>query len=394
MAGETSIVGCRSAAYNAAMPGPSLRVGVLFGGPSPEHDVSILTGLQAARALAADDAVAAVHALYWTKTADWLEVSPLLEASAFVGGAPEVGRQVELRTGADGGFVARASWPRSGLRRIEIDAALLCCHGGPGEDGSLQGMLDCAHVAYSGPCAAAAALGMDKLATTGVLAAAGVPTLPRVALGPGLAAPAFAGPYIVKPRYGGSSIGIDVVKDWPTVQARLSANVHLRQGAVVEPYRDDLYDLQVAVRTWPTTVLSAVERPLARNETAEILDYADKYVGGEGMLSAPRELPARIDTAVERELRELALVVARLLGARGVNRIDFLSDGRELYVNEINTIPGSLSRYLFIDPPLEFGELLTGLVTEAVERPAMTFSVAGADGSVLRGAGNIAAKLG
>jgi D-alanine-D-alanine ligase len=163
---------------------------------------------------------------------------------------------------------------------------------------------------------------------------------------------------------------------------------------VVEPYRDDLYDLQVAVRTWPTTELSAVERPLARNRTAEILDYADKYVGGAGMLSAPRELPARIDAGLERELRELALIAARLLGARGVNRIDFLSDGRELYVNEINTIPGSLSRHLFIDPPLGFGELLTGLVTEAVERPAMTFSVAGADGSVLRGAGNIAAKLG
>ena len=221
-----------------------------------------------------------------------------------------------------------------------------------------------------------------------------MPTLPRVALDPAAPEPDFPGPYIVKPRYGGSSIGIDVVKDWSTAQARLATNVHLRRGAVLEPYRDDLYDLQVAVRTWPTTVLSAVERPLGRKQTAEILDYADKYVGGEGMLSAPRELPARIDPGFEHELRQVALLAARLLGARGVNRIDFLSDGRELYLNEINTIPGSLARYLFIDPPLPFGELLVGLAAEAVGRPTAAFSSVGADGSVLREAGAIAAKLG
>ena len=77
-----------------------------------------------------------------------------------------------------------------------------------------------------------------------------------------------------------------------------------------------------------------------------------------------------------------------------MNRIDFLSDGRALYLNEINTIPGSLARYLFIDPPLPFGELLVGLAAEAVERPAAAFSSVGADGSVLREAGAIAAKLG
>ena len=127
-----------------------------------------------------------------------------------------------------------------------------CCLRRAGEDGSLQGMLDCARVAYSRQCAAAAALGWTSSRRGEFSRAAGVPTLPRVTLGPGLAAPAFAGPYIVKPRYGGSSIGIDVVKDWPTVQAALSANVHLRQGAVAEAYRDDLYDLQVFRRCWPT----------------------------------------------------------------------------------------------------------------------------------------------
>jgi D-alanine-D-alanine ligase len=369
------------------------RLAVLFGGPSPEHDVSILTGLQVARALTGAETVTAVHALYWTKEGRWLEVAGSLEARAFIGGAPDRGRKVELVTGPDGGFRAHAGWRGRRAEALDIDAVIVCCHGGPGEDGSLQGMLDCAHVAYSGPSAASAALGMDKLATTGVLAAAGLATLPRLALHPGMAEPDFSGPYIVKPRYGGSSIGIDVVKDWATALARLGTNVHLRQGAVVEPYREDLYDLQVAVRTWPETVLSAIERPLGRGSSAEILDYADKYVGGEGMLNAPRELPARIDPGLEGELRESALAAARVLGARGVNRIDFLSDGHVLYVNEINTVPGSLARYLFTDPPLPFGELLLGLAAEAMERPAMVFSSAGADGSVLREAGKIAAKL-
>ncbi len=376
------------------MAGSPLRVAVLFGGPSPEHDVSILTGLQAARALETESGIGTVHALYWTKAGSWLEVASASEARAFVDGPPEDARRVELRTGPDGGFVTRSGRHGSKVQVLGFDAAIICCHGGPGEDGTLQGMLDCAHVAYSGPSAASAALGMDKLATTGVLSAAGVPTLPRMALDAATAEPSIPGPYIVKPRYGGSSIGIDVVRDWPTALARLGTNVHLRPGAVIEPYREDLYDLQVAVRTWPETSLSAIERPLGRDTSTEILEYADKYVGGEGMLSAPRELPARIGAGLEEELRGAALLAAKVLGARGVNRIDFLSDGRVLYLNEINTIPGSLARHLFVDPPVPFGELLIGLALEAVERPAMVFSTAGADGSVLRGAGTIAAKLG
>ena len=78
---------------------------------------------------------------------------------------------------------------------------------------------------------------------------------------------------------------------------------------------------------------------------------------------------------------------------RGVGRIDFLSDGESVYLNEVNTIPGSLSRHLFVDPPLAFEELLADLLAEARERPAAHFSSAGADGIVLRDAGSISRKL-
>ena len=155
----------------------SPNVAVLFGGPSPEHDVSVLTGLQAARALLDAEKIGEIHALYWTKGGTWFEVPASLEASAFADGLPEHRRALDLVAGTPGGFVIRPGriWTRQ--RPIAIDVAVLCCHGGPGEDGSLQGALHCAGVSYTGPSAASAALGMDKLATSGVLGTAGIPAL-------------------------------------------------------------------------------------------------------------------------------------------------------------------------------------------------------------------------
>jgi D-alanine-D-alanine ligase len=222
---------------------------------------------------------------------------------------------------------------------------------------------------------------------------AGLPTLPRHLLVADAAPPAFAGPYIVKPRFGGSSIGIDVVDDFETALARLAANPHLGSGAVLEPYRPDMEDLQIGVRTWPTLQLSAVERPIRSSASTDILDYRDKYVAGEGMAGAQRELPAQIPSELEKALRAASEQIAALAGIRGVSRIDFLSDGSEFVVNEVNTIPGSLARYLWVAPELAFTTLLGDLLDEARQRPTHAYTTAGADGTVLRSAGSIAGKL-
>ena len=352
------------------MPQPA----VIFGGPSPEHDVSILTGLQAARALGSS-----TIAVYWAKTGDFFEVDPSLEGKDFVDGVPRKSPELSLIAGQ--GFVKK--------KRLDIRAVVNCCHGGPGEDGSLQAALDLAGVRYTGPNVAAAALGMDKLAFGNVVAAAGLPTLPRAALATD-AAPGFDGPYIVKPRFGGSSIGISIVEDAMTAQALLGSDAHLRAGAVVEPYLPDSYDLNVGVRSWPVLQLSLIEKPV-RGEGSGILGYKDKYVGGEGMVSAPRQLPALIDDDTDKTIRDAAERIAVLAGVRGIARIDFLMDGDRLYVNEINTIPGSLAKYLWEEP---FEQLLTHMIEEAERRPTTHWTTAGADGTALRSAGSIAGKLG
>ena len=368
---------------------------VLFGGPSPEHDVSIILGLLATRALA--DAGTQVEAIYWTKAGDFVGVDATLEAEAFLEGVPRGARA--LRFGA-GGFTAEGGGGFGKKKAaLDISAVLNCCHGGPGEDGTLQGALDLAGIRYTGPTVAGAALGMDKAAFAAVCTAAGLPHLPVVVLetAPDAAPQAqpFDGPFIVKPRFGGSSIGIEVLEDWDSVTAfARSPQPHLRAGAVVEPYKASSYDLNIAVRTHPSLQLSAIEKPIRSTEGASILDYRDKYLGGEGMVSAPKELPAQISAEWEASIRDMATRLVPLAAVRGIARIDFLADGDDLYVNEINTIPGSLAKHLWIDPPIPTATLLTDLLAEATSGPGRPYSTQGADGSALRSAGSIGSKLG
>ena len=353
---------------------------VLFGGPSPEHDVSVHTGLQAARTLGASEA------LYWTRAGDFVIVDATLEGSAFADGVPRGAKPARLASGA--GITVKATMGREKT----YDAVVVnCCHGGPGEDGTIQGQLDLAGVRYTGPSVAGAALGMDKLAFGDVCASAGIPGLPRVALTEATK-PDFDGPYIVKPRFGGSSIGIEVISDLETARARLGANPHLARGAVIEPYRADSVDLNVAVRLYPAPQLSAIEKP-TRGGKGDIYSYKDKYTGGQGMATAPRELPAQVPADIEQQLRGYALEAAALGVVRGVARIDFLLDGDALYLNEINTIPGSLSWHLWVDPAIPFKTLLDDMIAEAAARPTAQYTTAGADGAVLRGGASIASKL-
>lgn len=358
----------------------TMKRAVIFGGPSDEHDISILTGLQVAHALDG------IEAVYWSKSGDWFLVDPNLEAADFIVGVPRGARQLNFVAAPGQGLATKR-------KPLGIGAVLIACHGGPGEDGTLQGLLDLAGIRYTGSGQAASALGMDKLAFGATMAVAGLPTLTRSLVSTGEEeAPGFGGPYIVKPRFGGSSIGIEVAEDWNTVLGLKRASRFFDQGAVVEPFLEESRDLQVAVRTYPDFQLSAVEQP-ARS-TDGIYSYDQKYLAWGGEVSAGRELPARIDDRLGAELRRLSRRVTEVAGLRGITRIDFLEKEGELFVNEMNTIPGSMATYLWVDPPIDRRQLFEDMLAEAEATPTRVFSTAGSDGTALSNAGTIASKLG
>ncbi len=366
-------------------------VAVVFGGPSPEHDISILTGLQAARALA--DGGTQVACLYWTKTAEWLQVPVGSEASSFLEPTPPGSSPIDLSV--PGGFQERKRL--RGASPLDVEVVLNCCHGGPGEDGTLAGLLMLAGYKVSGPNPEASALAMDKLATTALAADAGIPVIQTVALTEDLEKLEIQAPWVVKPRFGGSSIGVEAgVSDLETARA-LGRTGAGRAGMIAQPFLEGWADLNVAVRTFPELSVSAIERPL--REGAGVYDYAGKYLrgggGAVGMEAAPRELPANIPDTISEQIRQHASTLVRTGGLTGAVRVDFLWDGDDaLVLCEVNSIPGAWGAYLWQAVGVPRGQLLNDLVAEAAagatRRPQWS---ATSDGAALRAAGSVASKL-
>ena len=347
---------------------------VLFGGPSPEHDISITTGLMASRTLGA------CHAVYWDKTGRFHLVDGDHEPKDFADGTPRKARELSFIAEPGGGFHLKR-------RALDISVIVLATHGGPGEDGTLQGMLDLAGYRYSGPGQAGSALGMDKFAFGATVERLGLPTLPRTLLS--AEPPEFDGPYILKPRFGGSSIGIEVVEDHPTALALAASSPQHGEGTVVEPFLEGVRDLQVALRFHPSVQTSSIEEPA--QVAGGVYTYQQKYLAwdaGSGVSNPTADL----DAATERDVRRMAEDVGRMIGIRGIARVDFLLTDAALFVNEINTIPGSLSGALWA--PITREELLRDVVAELEAIPPRRYSTHGADGTALRNARSIASKLG
>jgi D-alanine-D-alanine ligase len=211
--------------------------------------------------------------------------------------------------------------------------------------------------------------------------------------------PTFAGPYIVKPRFGGSSIGIEIVDDIGSARAIGKASSHLRAGAVLEPYRPELVDLNISFRTYPELELTPVERPLRGDSGSGLYSYAEKYLAGgagadAGLTSAPREFPAVLADGVAERAEELARGVADVTGLTGIVRVDLLLDEEtgELFVNEVNSIPGAMSLYLWA-AKRNAADVLRDALTEARDRPFRLPAGGFGSGAALRAAGGIAGKL-
>jgi D-alanine-D-alanine ligase len=236
---------------------------------------------------------------------------------------------------------------------------------------------------------------MDKLATAGLAAMCGVPTIDTVLIPPDdRAIDLPPTPWVVKPRFGGSSLGVEGgVEDLDTARALGQRGVG-RSGMLVQPMLSGWSDINVSVRTHPTLQVSEPERPL-RDDDA-IYGYQDKYLsGGAGMESAPRELPARLPGDVGERIAEYARRLVPALGLSGAPRIDFLWDGADQVVLcEINSIPGAWGAYLWQASGVAREQLFEDLIGEAMSGPTFEPQWASqTDGRALRTAGSIASKL-
>ncbi len=368
------------------------QIAVAFGGPSPEHDISILTGLQAALALLQDGQD--VICLYWTRSGRWQRVPPMLEAAAFLN--PDIEGAVDLDFSLKEGFLERR---RRRFQPLTVEVILNCCHGGPGEDGSLAALMQLADIRMTGPSPEAAALAMDKLSTTALAQAIGVPSIPAIvwppSLGSGIVMP--EPPWIVKPRWGGSSIDIEAMVDNVETLEALANTGTRRAGMLIQSYLNGWIDLNVAVRTYPTIGCSSVERPL-RDDRSTILSYKDKYLSsdsGAGMDFAPRELPANIPQKIHESICQYSIWLIKSMGLTGAPRVDYLWDGDQtVLMCEVNPIPGAWANHLWLEAGISRLTLYNNLIEEAMISPPwpLRWNVS-SDGRALRASGEISGKL-
>jgi D-alanine-D-alanine ligase len=357
-------------------------VGVAFGGRSVEHDVSIITGLQALGVLEERHSPTPI---YIARSGRWYTGEALRELSVYQqdGGDPDA---EEVHFDLHNGRLLRALSPRSLLRSrrqassIELDAVVLATHGTQGEDGCLQGALELARLPYVGPPVGAAAAAMDKVITKAILAQAGLPVLDHLALRreewdidrKGVLARArgpFDLPLYVKPASLGSSVGVSRCGSDAELADALELGFELDRACLVEPAVEGGLEVNCAVigRPGAPPRASVCEQPVAAES---FLSFEDKYMGGgksEGMKGARRLIPAPISHSLTERVKELAMRAFTAFGCAGVTRVDFLIDaGERVYVNELNTIPGSFSFYLWDPAGLPFVDLMDNLIDLAL----------------------------
>jgi D-alanine-D-alanine ligase len=357
-------------------------VGVAFGGRSVEHDVSIVTGLQALGVLEERHSPVPI---YIARSGRWYTGETLRELSVYQqdSGDPDA---EEIHFDLHNGRLLRAATGGSLLRSrrspepMELDVLVLATHGTQGEDGCLQGALELARLPYVGPAVGAAAAAMDKVTTKAILAQAGLPALDHLASRReqwerdrasvcASVRERFPFPLYVKPASLGSSVGVSRCCTDPELADALELGFELDRVCLVEPAVEDGSEVNCAVigRPGAEPRASVCEQPVAAES---FLSFHDKYMGGgkgEGMKGAQRLIPAPIGEQLTEQVQDLAARAFTAFGCAGVTRVDFLIDAQErVYVNELNTIPGSFSFYLWEPAGLPFVDLMDELIDLAL----------------------------
>ncbi len=356
------------------------NIAVIFGGRSAEHDVSIITAyIPIIQSLLVSQEFE-VWPIYIARDGSWY-CDQAMNDMRFFGQDFEqkLAKQKKVQLVFDQGL--KIVWPGLRPKSLQIDIAFPAMHGTFGEDGSLMGVLRMANIPFVGCDLFASAVAMDKVLTKQVISEEGIPTVPHVwfTKNDWLVDSAklkkeiskLKLPLFVKPVHLGSSIGITKVKKLEDLENAIQVALHYDDKVLVEEGVHNLIEVTMPIIGNQELQLGAVERAL--NKT-ELFDFNDKYLSGGkktgGISSQYSELPAKIDKKLTKQVQELGKKTYRALGCSGVARIDFLIDdqAKQVYVNEINTLPGSLYHHNWKSVGVSEVELVTKLIYLADQR--------------------------
>ncbi len=349
------------------------RLGIIFGSRSVEHEVSIITALQLIKHV--DREKYDVIPLYIDKSGKWWVASTQLSDFS----------SQKLENHA---FTPYTLSPDPMIDH-QIDVAIICCHGTLGEDGTIQGLLELANIPYQGPGVVGSAVAMDKIITKKVLDASNIPVVnfqwltkqnwleDKKAVLDRLLNPQNSGhkllqfPLFVKPANLGSSVGITKAKDRSSLEEAIEVALQFDRRILVEQGLEGIKEVNVSVLGFDEYTASTPEEPIA---SGELLSYADKYEGGGkktgGMASLKRRIPAPIPMSLTKKIQDAAIMACKQCDVSGVVRIDFMVNvgTGEYWLNELNTIPGSMSFYLWEASGVAYPALIDRLVEIAHKR--------------------------
>ena len=373
-----------------------IKLGVFFGGKSVEHEIAVITANQAISNIDKDKYE--LIPIYISKKGIMYTGEHLFELEQYrdMDSLLEKCTKVTLINDGESVKVIRYPIKKFGENIINtIEVAFPIMHGTNGEDGTIQGYLELLGLPYVGCDIVSSAVGMDKIIMKKVLKESGLPvvdyvpfyTMEYIKNEENLISniEKMGYPVIVKPGNLGSSVGIKKAKNKQELEEAIEFASQFSDRILVEKAVVNLREINCSVIGDSVNCMPSVcEEPISSDE---ILSYSDKYVGGsksgsgqKGMQASQKKLPANLSDEKRKEIENLAMETFKVLGASGVSRIDFLMDKEteKVYVNEINTIPGALSYYLWEAAGKSFKDEINELVDLALKRQRnkekMTFS--------------------
>ena len=362
------------------------NIGVFFGGRSTEHEISVISANQAINAI--DKSKYDVTPVYVSKEGCWFTGDALLDLRNFrdMKGLEKLVEEVYMRpVHGDCNLYYQKPKGMFGKKDVaaKLDVAIPVFHGANGEDGTFQGILQAIDIPFAGCDTLSSANGMDKITMKMILRENDIPVVDYVwftdsqwftdrdALVKRIEE-RIGYPVIVKPANLGSSIGIGCAHSREELFDKVEDAGRYASRIIVEHMVEELQEINCSILgDCDDYQASVLEEPI---KTKEILSYTDKYMGGskgtEGMQASQKKIPADLPADMTKEIQRLAGETFRVLSCHGVSRVDVIVDRAtgKIYVNEINTIPGSLSFYLWEASGISFPSLMDRLVSLAVKR--------------------------